>query len=316
MQSKLNKTIIVIILIAFFMLMLFFLKKVDSTKNSTNDDYKFIKKEWGAYVGAGVDDLKNFESLAGKPVDHQAVFVHWGNENQFPFEVAENLKSQDKTLIIFWETKDYNQNKIQQPEFNADSINQGNWDQYIKAFAEQAKVYGGPVILIPFEEMNGNWSPWSGTENGNTPAKIIEAYRHIRGLFNGVDNVKFGWTVNAISVPDTSDNVIEAYYPGDQYVDYVGMDGFNFGDPWQNFEQIFSKGLDTISKYNKPIYIFSMACAEGDEKAAWIEDAIETQIPKYPQIKGWVWFNENKEKNWLINSDQNSLEAFKESIND
>jgi endoglucanase len=57
-----------------------------------------------------------------------------------------------------------------------------------------------------------------------------------------------------------------------------------------------------------------MASAEGSQKAAWINDAFNVQIPKHPKIAGWIWFNENKEANWLVNSDANSLAAFKAAL--
>ena len=120
--------------------------------------------------------------------------------------------------------------------------------------------------------------------------------------------------MNNDSVPNTSANSISAYYPGSAYTDYVGVDGFNFDSPWQSFNDIFASALQTISGYGKPIIIFSMASAQGSAKAAWITDALSVQIPRYPGIVGWIWFNENKEQNWLVNSDSASLQAFKTAI--
>ncbi|MFH1968330.1 MAG: hypothetical protein ABIJ84_03015, partial [bacterium] len=75
--------------------------------------------------------------------------------------------------------------------------------------------------------------------------------------------------------------------------------------------------------YNKPIYIFSMASAPASakapagqgmsKKAGWIEDAL-SKINSDPDIVGWIWFNEDKEKNWLVSSDSDSLQAFKDGI--
>jgi hypothetical protein len=272
------------------------------------------KINWGAYVGWRISDRENFEKIVGKEMNHQAVFVHWGNENEFPIDIAKGLKSRNKTLIIFWEAMDYNIDSSEQPNFSYDSILKGSWDKYISSFSVQAQDYGGPIILIPFEEMNGDWYPWSGTKNNNNPQKHIQAYRYIHNFFKNVPNVKFGWVINNDSVPDTTENQPELYYPGDDYVDYLGVNGFNFGQPWENFNQIFGKPLELLKTYRKPIYIFSFACAQGSKKAAWITDALSVQIPKYPKIKGWVWFNEKKEKDWRVWSDQNSLEAFKAAL--
>jgi hypothetical protein len=56
--------------------------------------------------------------------------------------------------------------------------------------------------------------------------------------------------------------------------------------------------------------IFSTSCAPGPQKAPWITD-FGAQIKKHPKIVGWIWFNENKEKDWRVWSDNNSLSAFK-----
>jgi beta-mannanase len=217
-------------------------------------------------------------------------------------------------LVIFWEATDYNVGGVNQPRFSYDAMLRGDWDEYFKSFAAGAKAYGGEVILVPFSEMNGNWFPISGTLNGNTPAKHNAAYQRIRGFFRDATNVKFGWAPNNISVPNTPGNQIKDYYPGDAYVDIVGVDGFNFGTNWMTFSQVFNDSLAILKTYRKPIYIFSFASAAGTGKAEWIRDAIDVQIPKLPEIKGWVWFNESKERNWLVNSDPASLAAFKAAI--
>lgn len=257
--------------------------------------------------------MQEFETKVGDNPDHMAAFVHWAN-NQFPTYMAPFTKDKGRTLVIFWEPSDHYIGGTVQPKFTMDEILAGKWDTYIKNFADQSRSYGSPIILIPFSEMNGNWNPWSGTTNGNTPEKVVAAYRYVHNVFGDVPNVQWGWAPNAQSVPDTAANAIEKYYPGDAYVDIVGVDGFNFNNPWMTFDQVFNKSLTVISKYNKPIYIFSFASAAGSGKAAWITDALTTQMKKWPLIEGWTWFNQNKEQNWLVWSDAESLSAFQSAV--
>lgn len=129
----------------------------------------------------------------------------------------------------------------------------------------------------------------------------------------GATNVKFGWTMNSVSVPNTTENSIDKFYPGDSVVDIIGIDGFNFGNPWLTYTQIFDSALNTVYKYNKPIILTSMACAEGAKKPAWIADAIN-QIRLNSKITGFIWFNENKERDWRIWSDASSLATFQSAI--
>lgn len=256
---------------------------------------------WGAYAGDSPASLTDFETLVQKPVDIQAIFTGWGSSGSFPSNFKSSLADKGKTLLIFWEPYGT----------TLDAINAGTWDNYMSQFAAAAKTYGGPVILSPLHEMNGNWDPWGGTVGNNNPTKVINAWKRMHGMFAGASNVKFVWAVNNVSVPNTSTNAISVYYPGDQYTDYVGIDGFNFGNPWQTFGQVFDSALATVKQYNKPIFLTSMASAAGSQKAAWITDGFTTQLSKHPTVAGWVWFNANKEQDWRVNSDSASLEAFK-----
>jgi hypothetical protein len=281
---------------------------------TTGSGLNFDKKEWGAYVGWQEGAMDIFEDLVGKDAKYRAVFIHWGNERKFPTYLKPYVMDQGKSLMIFWEATDYNVGTVNQTNYSYDSVINGNWDTYFAEFARDAKAYGGEVILIPYSEMNGDWFPWSITKNGNTPQKHIDAWRKIRGFFNDVPNVKFGWAPNHDSVPDITDNQFEKFYPGDAYVDYVGLDGFNFGSPWMTFDQVFGSSLARMKVYKKPMFIFSFASAAGASKALWITDALTIQIPKYPEIKGWIWFNENKERDWRVTADTSVLNAFKVSL--
>ncbi len=259
--------------------------------------------KWGAYAGNRTDDLASFESLVGREVQIRSVFS--GFDDIFPSYFGPVVGAKGKTLLLFWESS-----------FGYDAILNGSKDAAIRKYAQDAKTYGFPIILAPFHEMNGDWSAWAGTLNNNTPAKFISAWRHIYDLYKeaGATNVKFALVYNRTSVPDITGNQFEDYYPGDAYVDYVGVDGFNFGNPWVNFNAVFDVPLKKVAIYNKPIYIFSMGSVPGPLKAEWIKDGLGVQIYNYP-VEGWVWFHQDGyDGNWLVNSDPASLAAFKSVI--
>jgi peptidoglycan hydrolase-like protein with peptidoglycan-binding domain len=260
--------------------------------------------EWGAYVGDGDSSLSDFENLVGKKMNLYADFEGW--DTPFPSYLASKVGATGKTLIIFWE-----------PSFGYDQINNGTYDNYIKEFANGAKNYNYPVILAPFDEMNLNEEAWGYGKNGNNATKFIAAWKRIHDIFisQGASNVKFGIAFNNESVPNVSGNKYNDYYPGTDYVDYVGLDGFNFGSPWVSFAQVFDGSMKEASSFGKPLYIFSTASIPGTNKALWISDGLGTHIKTYPNLKGWVWFNQNGgDGNWLINSDPASLSSFKSII--
>ena len=282
-------------------------------ENRPVTNYKTLS--WGIYPGPVPESVEDFEKRIKANPDYLAHFVHWGNgEGSLPPWLSEYAYAKGRTLVVFWEASDYVVGGTNQPKFSYKTILAGNHDAYIEDFAEQIKDYKGPVILIPFSELNGNWTPWSGTKNGNTPEEAVLAFRYIHDFFNNVPNVKFALALNAASVPNTYENRIDAYYPGHEYVDYVGIDGFNMDNPWESFSDIFSHPLNTISKYNKPIFIFSFASAPGEQKAEWLDDALNVQMPKYPLLKGFIYFNQNKEENWLLWSDQETLSVFTDYV--
>ncbi|MEP7167095.1 MAG: glycosyl hydrolase [Candidatus Woesebacteria bacterium] len=276
-------------------------------------DFSSIPRMWGAHVGTTPSDIPVFEKLVGKKLPIVATFVHWGNDKVFPEDYVPYLDG--KTLLIFWEATDYTVTTPLQPEYNFDAVVSGKWDAYFTEFAAQAAAYGNPVILVPFDEMNSDWTPWSGTINGNNPQKYVAAYRYMHDFFKNAPNVKFGWAVNNDSVPNTPENRFENYYPGNGYVDYIGVDGFNFNEgEWETWNNVFDESLSRLEKYPKPIFIFSTASAEGVQKAEWIHTGLGSEIKKHPNVVGWIWFNEKKEKDWRVNSDPKSLQSFKQVI--
>jgi hypothetical protein len=94
---------------------------------------------------------------------------------------------------------------------------------------------------------------------------------------------------------------LEDLYPGDGYVDWACLDGYNFssdlaGAPWRTFSQIFGATYAHLLKVipaGMPILIGETGSVEhGGLKAAWITDALTVQIPKhFPRVKGLIWFN-------------------------
>jgi len=270
---------------------------------------------WGAYAGTQPTDMEGFEERVGKTADMEMVFAHFGNDPGFPLQYATSVRDRQKTMVLFWEALDYNRDAMSQPEYSFDAVLRGDLDNYFRHFAEGAKTYKGLVILIPYSEMNGNWFPWGGTVGDNTPEKYIAAYRYVHSFFEDVPNVEFGWAVNARDIPDIPGNRFENFYPGDAYVDHVGVDGFDFGaEEARSFEQLFGDPLERLKQYKKPIYIFSMGTAADPHKPLWVTDALTVGLYRHPEVKGWLWFNANKERDWRVDQDPATLNAFRSAL--
>jgi beta-mannanase len=184
-------------------------------------------------------------------------------------------------------------------------IIRGDHDAYIRQFATDAKTWGHPFFLRIMHEMNGSWGyPWQETQNGNQRGEFVQAWRRIVDIFNsvGAGNASFVWCPN-IDYPSTTNPSFASLYPGDAYVDWTCLDGYNWGSArssgWQSFDQVYSYSYNEILKFapSKPMMIGEFGSVEqgapaGQSKATWFTDALSTQLPqRYPQIRAAVYFN-------------------------
>ena len=205
-----------------------------------------------------------------------------------------------------------------------DDIIAGKDDAMIQQRAASAKALGQKFFLDFGAEMNGEWSPWSGAANGGSASKWVAAYRHVHDLFvaAGATNAIWAFCPNVTSVPDEAWNQTLEYYPGDDYVDWTCVDGYNWGkseagSSWQSFREVFKDIYATLATKRKPILIGEMASAElGGDKAAWIAQIVPSLKSDFPLIKGLIWFDVNKETDWRISSSPTSEAAFKTMAND
>lgn len=203
------------------------------------------------------------------------------------------------------------------------AIARGEYDERMARYARDARE-SGQVCLYRFGfEMNGDWFSWGGE-----PELFATAWRRLHDIFTreGATNVLWVWAPNAVSGPDHPENGLEKYWPGDAYVDVIGLDGYNFGDghsqwhDWESAEEVFADALTKIrsSGVPHPVLITEFGCTDEGEprdRARWIREA-HTTFAREPNVVGAIWFNYDKrregEPNWRIDADDASLQAFRE----
>lgn len=203
-----------------------------------------------------------------------------------------------------------------------EQILNGDYDTYLLKIAAEIEAWGEPIIIRFAHEMNLDHYHWGGTleeYNINSPKHYAEMFRYVVSLFkkHNITNGLWAFCPNNNSVPNLPWNTPRNYYPGDNYVDLLGMDGYNWDitpqiakkrnqawdKPWSSFEDIFTHLYRDLKKIapHKPIIVFETASVdrEGKRKSAWIKDAIKTA--KKWGLLGIVWFQVNKEEDWRIN---------------
>lgn len=186
-------------------------------------------------------------------------------------------------------------------------------DSVIREWARKAKAWNKPFFYRPGWEMNGDWFSW-----GRHP-DYGKAWRRLKTICDeeGATNITWVWCVNRMY--NSASNPLN-YWPGAAYVDWVGIDGYNFGEPWLTPKEVFGQTLDLVKRYDKPIIICETGCTESNgNKAAWIKSLLTEFIPQHGKIKGLSWFNWNLVENgvrrdWQIESSSQSQAAFKDGI--
>src|SRR5579859_6899688 len=268
--------------------------------------------------------VTSFEADAHKAVSIVMWYQQWGLTNGWQYIQTywmNEVRAHGSIPLITWDPRDPSNGTANQPAYALQNIINGNFDAYITQWAQESKAWGHPYFLRFAHEMNGNWNPWSEQVNGNKPGQFVLAWRHVHDIFTrlGATNVTWVWSPN---IDYSTSTPLAELYPGDAYVDWAGMSGYNWGTVgqwhvWQSFSSVFSQTYNNIlSITSRPIMITETASTEqGGNKASWISDAFVTQLPQnFPRIHAFVWFNESKETDWEIESSASAQAAFAAAI--
>jgi len=245
--------------------------------NLTQSDDMF----WGIFEEGLQTDVTRVQSHGADLGKNPAMvmwYIDWRNGG-FPLTEAQNVYNAGYVPHIVWE-----------PWMGLDEILAGKWDGYLQTFGEAVHQFGHPVMLRFGHEFNGDWYPWNydnGNMNGTiaSGAKWIQAYQYVHDKVTaaGGKNAIWLWSPNVGNgAKNTQD--ITAYYPGDEYVDWVAIDGYNWGtsqswSSWQTFAEVFGGSYNkVVNNYpGKPIMLGEFGCSStgettGRDKVTWIND--------------------------------------------
>jgi hypothetical protein len=284
----------------------------------------------GAYWGARMDGesygisntdspwsssiWNTFESHAGKPVS----IVHFGQ----PFPTGASFDATPFNLTTA-------RGAIPLVSYALDDLTglkNGAYDAKIKTWASGVKAWGKPFWLRFDWEMNGTWYSYGSQAKAN-PQLFVDAWRHFHDVVAaaGASNATWAFCPN---VEFGGSTPIASLYPGDAYVDWNCMDGYNFGtNPLKpagtaSFSTVFKATYDRLLAISpsKPILIAETGSTEyGSSKAAWIADALKQLPASFPKIRGLTWFNWNiyadgGRWDWPIESSSSAQSAFAAGI--
>ncbi|HEY4779527.1 MAG TPA: glycosyl hydrolase, partial [Solirubrobacterales bacterium] len=229
---------------------------------------------WGGWIGSQLTgteapwDMNAVTALEQKAekklsiVNFSAPFANCSSTcsyYNFPQNEMNNIRSHGAIPFYSWGSQSIPvPTNLNEPNFQLSDIIEGHHDAYIRKFAEAAKAWGHPFFLRFDWEMNGGWFTWAEGANGNKAGEYVAAWRHVHDIFTqvGATNATWVWCPNVD--PENQMQNLSALYPGDAYVDWTGLDGYNWGtnparpDRWQTFDQLYRSTYRTITESIAP----------------------------------------------------------------
>ena len=196
---------------------------------------------------------------------------------------------------------------------DVDRILAGAYDALIDTRADALKALGKPLFLRWCWEMDGDRAEKS--TKVKSPAKFIAAWQYIwKRLYDrGATNVVRVWCPNARGFKQ---DVAQPFYPGDEWVDWICTDGYNWApgrkEDWRSFVEIFDRFYEFGVAHSKPLMIGEWGVQErkpGD-KAAWIADAHVAARDKLPAIAAVLVFSVVHLFDWRVETSPESYQAF------
>ncbi len=207
------------------------------------------------------------------------------------------------------------------------AIARGDCDQFLRTAGKNLSQINQPFYLLFAWEMNNRDLEWSINYSGSTPSEFVSAWQRIHTIFKEEDATNIVWVFS----PNTEDSTSVSYselYPGDDFVDWIGIDGYNWGSTqswsqWKSFAEVFTPSYEHLVRIapDKPLMIAEVNTTDqGGNKSAWYTDMFLKQIPyHFPKIQAIIIYNEDRtpsEKvNWKIDITPESLSAFSSGIN-
>ena len=206
------------------------------------------------HPGYDTEDLSGFETYRGRPLDVAVTWPSrwsWGDFTE-PNEAYSTYSGQQQTMVYGVPMLPEDPGvDVTMAGCAAGSYN-SRWTTFGHTLT--GARLGSSIIRLGWE-MNGDWyrwaqdddpgtSPGDGNDPGVDPAVYAECFRQIVTTVRKVaPNLKFDWTVNRGSSAGMPDDEVYDSYPGDGYVDVVGVDSYDAWADW-NWQLTGDQGLN------------------------------------------------------------------------
>lgn len=265
-----------------------------------------------------LDDLRSYEQVVNKSATWVYFSHNWYHDRRFPIATVTWIRDAGSIPYIRLMLRSDAVSNHAESTFTLDRIVSGDFDDDLHEWARAAHYFKSPLIAEFGTEVNGEWFPWNGVWNGGDamddyrdlslpdgPERFRDAYRRIIQINRdeGANNVLWVFHVNNQDVPNESWNHLEQYYPGDEWIDWIGVSVYGaqtpLDDEWPSFrdemDAVYPR-LVTLSP-DKPIVLLEFGVTAGNplgDQAEWAGAAL-TDLAKrrWPHVIGFSWWNEH-----------------------
>jgi mannan endo-1,4-beta-mannosidase len=255
-----------------------------------------------AYLGvftppapASYAGVRKFAATTGVNPGLVTYYSGWGEPFQTRFATA--VVHHDAVPLV----------QIDPTNISLAQIAAGQYDSFLRTYAQAVHQFGARVVLSFGHEMNGSWYSWG--HKHTSPKVFVAAWRHIVTVFRtaGAANVTWLWTINVIGehahVPAPG-----PWWPGSKFVNWVGIDGYYQKPSWR-FAPLFGPTIKAVRKLTiDPIIISETSVAEEASRPAQIADLF-AGVRAYGLL-GLIWFDVNRNHNWQLTGPA-SIAAFR-----
>lgn len=262
-------------------------------------------------------DLAVYEDAVGKHAAWVYFSNNWYQSRAFPLNTAEWIRARGSIpyirLMLRPDLKYAGGNTI----YSLQNIIDGIFDNDLRQWCAQARQFHTPIIVEYGTEVNSDSFVWSGIYNGggetgnygdplfpDGPERFRDAYRHIIQICRdeGAENITWVFHMDNTSHPDKEWNHPENYYPGDEWINWIGISIYGVSKPNSSYFEIFSRRFDAVysqvEKFSsdKPIIVAEFGTAKNNlllDQVEWTKDAfLSLDTERYPNLIGFSWWNE------------------------
>jgi hypothetical protein len=246
--------------------------------------------------------VADFTRVVGRQPNLVGYYSGWREPFQASF--AQTVSEHGAATILQWD-----------PSLASVSvIAAGGYDTYLRSFADSVRDFGQPVVIGFGHEMNAPWYSWG---YGHVPpSTFVAAWRHIVTVFRGQGayNVTWLWTLQA---DEPSTGPIASWWPGTQYVTWVGIDGYYYR-PSDSFATVFGTTIAQVRALtSQPLLLSETAVGPEAGQAVKIPNLF-TGMHQYGTL-GLVWFDIAQDngiyhQDWHIEDNPAAEAAFRRGV--